>query len=168
MNYSKLIIRREVFMSHYLNQETDFIHRTKEILLQYEKSSLQHKEKFEITLFLNCFVGLLILPQQHWFNKLSKDLISLKEWHIDPNHISIIAKGEQKSVESIARHLRNSVSHYRFKAFSNQKSNISKIKFEDVNHQGVITFQAVIPIINLRAFINKFSSELVALMDKEK
>jgi len=49
-------------MSSYLDQEHDFIVRTLKILEQYENSKVQ--PHYETTLLLNCFVGLLILPQQ--------------------------------------------------------------------------------------------------------
>ena len=86
-------------MSHYKQQEFDFIQRTKSIIEQYEIFQISDNEKFEITLFLNCLVGLFILPQQHWFDSLSTDLISKKEWGIDKTHISFIKKGERKDVK---------------------------------------------------------------------
>jgi len=51
-------------MSAYQQQEFDFIDRTKKILEQYNSIKLPKKEKFEVTLLLDCFVGLLVLPQQ--------------------------------------------------------------------------------------------------------
>lgn len=143
-------------MSHYLQQEFDFIIRTKKLIEQYENLQIAEKDKFEVTLLLNCLVGLLILPQQNWFNNLPKDLISEKEWGIAPHHISSIKEGEPKNVENVARHLRNSVSHYRFNAFDNSSNKISRIKFEDFNSNGK-TFEALIPIKNLRDFTNKFT-----------
>lgn len=106
-------------MSHYKNQEYDFINRTKTIIEQYEKLEIDKGDKFEVTLLLNCLVGLLILPQQNWFNSLPHDLVSQKEWGIDEKHISTIKKGETKNVKDVARHLRNSIAHYNFKIFEN-------------------------------------------------
>ncbi len=77
-------------MSHYLNQEFDFINRTKTIIEQYDNLQISEKEKFEITLMLNCLVGLLILPQQNWFDSLPAVLVSQKEWGIAEKHISFI------------------------------------------------------------------------------
>lgn len=45
-------------MSNYQNR-IDFISRTRQILVQYE-----HNCNSEKTLFMNCCVGLLIMPQQ--------------------------------------------------------------------------------------------------------
>ena len=61
-------------MGYYTQQEFDFVQRTKKILEQYDSIdfSKNESEKYEITLLLNCFVGLLILPKEHWYDKLPK------------------------------------------------------------------------------------------------
>ena len=153
-------------MSYYKNQEKDFINRTKTIIEQYEKFQIAEKEKFEITLFLNCLVGLLILPQQHWFDSLPTELISQKEWGINQNHISNIK--ETKNVKDIARHLRNSIAHYEFTAFSNTLNKISSIQFKDKDKSGSLTFEAEIPLPNLRQFTTKLTDTLIIEMDKQK
>jgi len=159
-------------MSHYKNQEFDFVNRTKTIIEQYDKLELAKAEKFEVTLLLNCLVGLLILPQQNWFDSLPTDLVSQKEWGISPNHISTI-KEKTRNVKDVARHLRNSISHYRFKAFENKSDDISSIKFEDfeVNKktkEKVKTFEATIPVSCLRQFTTKLTNTFVSEMDKHK
>ena len=155
-------------MSHYKNQEFDFINRTRTIIEQYDKLELSKSERFEVTLLLNCLVGLLILPQQNWFDTLPIDLVSQKEWGINPNHISTIKTGETKNVKDVARHLRNSVSHYRFKAFENKSNDISSIKFEDYDPSNNKTFEAIIPISSIRQFTTKLTNTFVAEMEKQK
>lgn len=141
-------------MSAYLQQEFDFINRTKSIISQYSDCKLS--EKFEVTLLLNCFVGLLILPQQHWLNDLPNDIINEKVWGIDPNTIKFIQDGETKSVANIVRHLRNSIAHYRFQAFKDDKFEISEINFQDFAGKDK-SFEITISISKLNFFINKFS-----------
>lgn len=155
-------------MSNYKKQEFDFIERTKLIINQYDKIQIPKKEKFEVTLLLNCLVGLFILPQQHWFNNISKELISKKEWGIEDFHISFINKGETKNVKDIARHIRNSIAHYKFKVFGNSNNEISKIKFEDFNHEKEKTFEATFPLANFKIFVDKFSTALIKEMINQK
>ncbi len=71
-------------MSAYLQQEHDFIERTKKIISQYDDcfKEKEKNEKYEVTLLINAFVGLLILPQQHWFGYLPRDTITENEWGI--------------------------------------------------------------------------------------
>ena len=47
-------------MSNYKNQEFDFIQRTKSIIEQYDNFQIAEKDKFQVTLLLNCLVGLFI------------------------------------------------------------------------------------------------------------
>lgn len=153
-------------MSHYKQQELDFIHRTKTILKQYDKFQISKKEKFDTTLFVNCLVGLLILPQQYWFHDLPSDMVNYKEWGIRESDISFIAKSECKNIKSIARHLRNSLAHYRFKAFGNKKGEIKEIKFEDYK-DGRKTFEATISVSNLKIFADNFSAYLIKKMGQD-
>ncbi len=152
-------------MSAYLQQEFDFVKRTKIILAQYDSASFT--EKYEVTLLLNCVVGLLILPQQHWLNDLPNDIINEKEWGIDPSTIIFIKDGETKSVDNIVRHLRNSVSHYRFTAFKNNNSEISAINFQDFAGK-FKSFESTISVNNLKLFINQFSDFMVGKMQSAK
>lgn len=158
----------KIVMSNYKQQEFDFIHRTKSIIEQYDKFQISENDKFEETLFLNCLVGLFILPQQHWLEKVSTKLVSEEEWGIEESHISFIKETEVKNVKNIARHVRNSISHYRFKVFGNSDEKISEIKFEDFNPQNEKTFEATIPLSNLKTFVDKFSTILTIEMAKQK
>lgn len=155
-------------MSYYKKQELDFVCRTKEILKQYDRFQIEKSEKYEVTLLLNCLVGLLILPQQYWYDSLPEDLISEGEWGIHPtNHISMIKGGETKNVKNIARHLRNSVAHYKFTAFDKQsKGKIRDIKFEDLGPNNVKTFEAIIPISGIKQFTTKLTDTLVAEIER--
>ncbi|HML72243.1 MAG TPA: HEPN family nuclease [Macellibacteroides fermentans] len=155
-------------MSHYNIQEVDFIYRTKKIIEQYDRFQIEKAEKYEVTLLLNCLVGLLILPQQHWFDSLPINLISQKEWGINPNHIIMMKNGETKNVKDIARHLRNSISHYKFKAFENKATDISSIKFEDFDKQENKTFEAIIPILGIRQFTTKLTDIFTDEIEKTK
>jgi len=155
-------------MSYYLHQEFDFVERTKKIIEQYDSLTIPEKDKFEVTLLLNCFVGLLILPQQKWYDNLPTEIVSQKEWGIAPEHISFIKQGEEKNIKNISRHLRNSVAHYRFKAFNNSSNKISRIKFEDFEQSGNKTFEALIPLANLRQFTNKLTDNFMTEMNRQK
>lgn len=155
-------------MSHYKNQEIDFINRTKAIIQQYDSFQIVEKEKYEVTLLLNCLIGLLILPQQHWFDSLPTDLVSQKEWGINPSHISSIKDGETKNIKVVARHLRNSIAHYEFKAFDNSSNQISSIKFMDKDREGNVTFEAIFPLPNLRQFTTKLTDTFTTEMNKQR
>lgn len=48
-------------MSFYKQQERDFIERTLNILEQYDSLNVPEKEHYEVTLLINCMVGLYYL-----------------------------------------------------------------------------------------------------------
>jgi len=147
-------------MSDYKNQEIDFITRTKKIIEQYHNFQFEGEEKFEVTLLLNCLVGLLILPQQHWFDSLPMEIVSKKDWGIREDYILSIKESETKNVKDIARHLRNSISHYNFKVFDDSTNKINSIIFEDFkdNKKEEKTFEANIPIEGLRLFTTNLTN----------
>lgn len=72
------------------------------------------------------------------------------------------------NVKDIARHIRNSISHYNFKVFGNGNERINKIKFEDFNQIKEKTFEATFPLSNFKVFVDKFSSILPKEMINQK
>jgi hypothetical protein len=142
-------------MSNYTNQNRDFVVRTKELLEQYKKSQIPSEKKYEVTLLLNCCVGLLMLPRTECYEHFPDESVSEKDWGIDPENISII-EGNKKTVPEVARHIRNSVAHYRFVA-NDDSNTISSIKFEDIDtrNNNEKTFEATIPVNCLRTFLYK-------------
>lgn len=162
-------------MSRYIEQEFEFIERTKKLLEQYDKPQVvsNQEEKYEVTLLLNCCVGLLILPQSAWKDDISKEEISSGEWGIDPNQISICKKrknDEPKSLQNVARHLRNSISHYYFTVLENENEKIGSIEFKDflTGSQSDQTFELTIEIEPLKKFLLKFSEEMIRIMKAAK
>lgn len=112
-------------MSFYKKQEFDFIQRTKKIIEQYDSIHFENSnEKFEKTLFINCLLGLLIIPQQYWFDNLP-DTKTNNSWGILESEINFIVE-DNKSVKNITRHLRNSISHYTFQIIANKSNEIEK------------------------------------------
>ncbi len=73
-------------------------------------------------------------------------------------------------MKDVARHLRNSIAHYNFKAFENKSKNISSIKFEDYDRGRIPnkTFEAVIPISSIRQFTTKLTDTFTSEMNRSK
>lgn len=158
-------------MSYYTNQDLDFVIRTKKIIEQYLKYNLENEEKFEITLFINCCVGLLVVPQQRLFDRLPTTLTNQNEWGISPDDIKVILKkkelSEEKSICNIARHLRNSIAHYRFKAYPDENNVIKGIHFEDkLIDNSTVSFNLKVSIIDLKKFVERISDLFIEEMEK--
>lgn len=95
-------------MSNYQNR-IDFISRTRQILVQYE-----HNCNSEKTLFMNCCVGLLIMPQQcadHDKNISVDGLVDYENWGIATSKIT--APGNQLYTKLCNKYVANFTSPMR-------------------------------------------------------
>ena len=81
--------------------EKDFIVRTKSLLDNYSRD-------YDVTLFINCMLGLLVIPKEKHPNLLTNDIIP-------PDMLERIVKccrkKKEKELKEIIRHLRNAVAH---------------------------------------------------------
>lgn len=148
-------------MSVYIHH-IEFIERTLNILSQHECNH-------EKTLFLNCCVGLLLMPQQLAARTKTisiDETVDYDNWGID---ISQIKKNDacegldKNSVENIARHFRNSISHYRFDVMSCNKKYIEKIVVIDKKGEGdkaKTTFHLEMSFSDFSKFVLKYATVL--------
>ena len=161
-------------MSEYKNKY-DFISRTQKILEQYDKSSIEMK--YEKTLFMNCCIGLLVVPQQ-WndkndptiYNKISlSGQVDESDWGI--NSLDIKENVPQKgfgdlSIENIAYHFRNSLCHYHFEALAKDTEKIDTLCIEDYYPDNVTkTFEMTISFDNFIKFVRKYAEEKKTLIE---
>ena len=160
-------------MSHYLQGEFDFIERTKLILEQYDKTDFSEvpEEKYEITLYMNCLMGLLVVPQQVWHDNIPKGDLD-ENWFIEKGHISFcIETGEKRyKIKNIVKHIRNSVAHGRVIPISEDRGTNKKIthlRFKDLCGEQP-TFEAEIPVETLKKFALKFADTMLTKMRENK
>lgn len=153
-------------------QEIDFINRTWKIIGQYDdyikdKKGKEEPEEYKVTLLINSFIGLLVMPKQKWFDYFPEDIINKTDWGIAEEDIISIKynKNEknEKNVKNIAKHLRNSVAHFHFKAHSNSDKQIESITFKDyyVKKEYELNFEAKLTVEQIKTFLDKFSSYMV-------
>lgn len=136
-------------------QEIDFVYRTRKIIEQYDElfklDNNKEHEKYEVTLFLNCCVGLLIIPKQDLNGLIPKKEINKDEHGIDPKEISFI-QGNSKGFNEVTRRLRNCIAHsgFRIEGNNEQIKTLEYIVFTDrvpgTKDDENITFEARIKI----------------------
>lgn len=153
-------------MSTY-QHKADFISRTRTILSKYEK--IEHD--YEKTLFLNCCLGLLIIPQQCAANDSNiyiRDIVNYNEWGINTSQIKVntsAPKMPKNSAENIARHLRNSITHNNFNIIKCNVENIRNIHLEDFTKDRKTnkikkSFDLELKFVDFKKFILKYANEL--------
>lgn len=147
-------------MGLYDNIDVDFAARTVKIIQQYDQCTRPGPENFEVTLLVNCLVGLLILPQQRRYDSIPDTPIEdLAQWSIEPAFIQNWGsprngQNPPKTLKELVRRLRNAVAHFHIEA-EGTEADIERLKFFDDNQ-----FSATIPVRNLRLFVERFADSM--------
>ena len=144
-------------MGTYDNIDIDFAYRTRRIIEQYDEKIPKGRENYDVTLLINCLVGLLIVPQQRRYRQIPDvPLKNLAGWDIDPSFVESWGhrSNAKPTLREFVRHLRNGVAHFHIKA-EGTKDDIQQLKFSDENG-----FCATIPVGNLRHFAMKLASTI--------
>ncbi|MHC0064845.1 HEPN family nuclease [Nostoc sp. UIC 10890] len=121
--------------------ERNFIARTLEIVEQYEKyimESVSETQQFEVTLLINCLLGLLVLPQERCYKSIpAKPIDELEEWGLSSDfiqnwgkHPSDFKPEEHCTLMEFVYRLRNAVAHTRVCPHGNGVK-ITSLEFTD-------------------------------------
>ena len=123
--------------------------------------------EYGTTLFLNCCLGLLIIPQQ--ITSRTKPVflsqrVSYEEWGIDPTQ----NKGSEATydIDNVTRHFRNSLSHNRFDIIDcNPGKEILNIRIRDYYdekdvQQNKPNFDLTLSISDFKRFVLKYAKEI--------
>jgi hypothetical protein len=160
--------------------EHDFIERTLTILDQYHELVIGHVDQvheYEVTLLLNCLLGLLIYPQQiaHQNRKdswLSKDYVINHghAWGIKPEYVkragyksgnkeSELISLEQLTLRNLLRQMRNTAAHASFSANGRDLDDgrLEEVVFQ--SHERTDDFHLVMPVASLERFVRKLAEE---------
>ena len=144
-------------------QTPDFIERTQKIVKSY------HAE-WDVTILINCCVGLLIIPfTEISSKKYSKHLngdINKSEWGIALKDVKIET---DYSIKNITRRLRNSIAHNRFVYLpkSDNAKIIGEIKFTDrANGSRSDNFELTVSVEDFRKFLDKLSQTMLEFKEK--
>lgn len=146
-------------MGIYKDFDTDFPRRTLRIIEQYKRCVRKGRGNYEVTLLINCLLGLLVLPNEHRMNQIPTTSVDeLADWEIEPRFIESwgkMRKGQDRTLKELIRHLRNSVAHMKI-SVRGTDSDIAVLQFSDQNG-----FRAIIPTESLRRFVKNFAESLI-------
>lgn len=147
----------------------NLIKRTKEIITQYDSFKLPPQKNYDVTLLLNCCIGLLVVvyEKQNDACFLKTNMLPLSDWHIDEGNITIIKTRNMNdqiiNLDNVCKHLRNSIVHCHFKALSHKGQLIDSLVFDDYSDNNEIpehqTFHYTTSVDDFKAFLEKLSSE---------
>lgn len=156
-------------MSSYTNFDVQFIERTKSILQDYDRITYLNNhvpEKYEVTLFLNCLIGLVVIPSE-WYGRRDYESSLLSEqidnsWGIQNTYIQ---RTDTYSIIGIVKHIRNAIAHGRIEPFSENMRDITHVEIEDRDRGENLNFEAKIPVDALKIFAIKFADEMLHILN---
>lgn len=145
---------------------SDFAKRTK-ANLEYVQENVDSGKVYEVTQLINSLLGLLIFPQQKYYDKLP---------HIFPDYeIQILMEkctstnykeNKPKSFKNILRHLRNSIAHKRIGVEPYGPVEIERIKFEDIDEYNNSSFIFEITVEELNVLLYNLCDFMICLGNK--
>ncbi len=151
-------------MSDYELFERDFIVRTLKIIEQYDRHVVGHvqkSEQFEITLLINCLLGLLVLPKERCYAQIPYVPVErFGEWGLPPDFIRSWGNGagnpgpKERDLAQVIHRMRNSVAHLRVEAHANS-GEIAELEFSDRNG-----FRCVAPVSSLKMFVMRLAQSV--------
>ena len=152
----------------YQRFECDFIERTMKIIKQYEdfvenNKNIQDEEKFEVTLLINCLLGLLVLPKQKHIHNIPQIPVSqlAEKWDFREEFIERWGNVQEnmRDLPYIVLRMRNSVAHMNITILGNGET-IEFIEFNDDKYSNNI-FKAKIPVKNLKTFVKNLAKSII-------
>ncbi len=154
----------------------NFIERSQKLIKQYKELNLPPEEYYDVTLLLNACVGLLFIAHEKHKNKIPNCTLKYPTWGIDTNYIKCCQifdkkkknyRPERISLQSVCKHIRNSIAHCRFRLENTSTSKIDQIHFEDYDKNG-LTFSMTIPLQNFTTFTTTVSQYILNLQSNQK
>lgn len=137
----------------------DFIDRTEKLIQQYDvfRRSMPREKAYEVTLLINCLLGLLVVPQQIAGREPYRKYLSERwltdqtisshgpDWKIRPEFIKCpgytssekrIESAEKMTIRNLIRAMRNTATHYNLHILPDQAGEsaveIEAIRFKEL------------------------------------
>lgn len=139
-------------MAEYKDFNVDFIDRTLRILKEYTG-------EYEVTMMINCAVGLLMIPQQNLSRLIPRIAIDSSEvFGIRRRNIGRCNGGYR--ISNVLRHMRNGISHGHITQYASMKGEIETIRIQDILDDNC-TFEVILTPIELKKFSIYIAEEIL-------
>ena len=126
-------------------------------------------DSYKVTQLINSSIGLLVIPQQKLFNKISDKMISSQLLQEMRKTITTPQCSIPTKLSTIARHMRNSITHATIKfnaenaSTNNNSLTIYSVTFTDEDPESHNIFELTVPIPLLEKFFLEFSAAATKL-----
>jgi hypothetical protein len=138
----------------------DFATRTKANLALIQTAAKTGQDAYEVTQFINSLLGLLIFPQQEFYDKIPKT--KLADLEKDGWPIPRVCNNykQVRNLSELLRYLRNSIAHFGL-SFTAKKEHIDGIIIWNTLPSGQINWKAELKIEELERITDKVMQLLI-------
>lgn len=148
----------------------DFAERTRQNLDYIERSVEGGEEVYDITQLVNSMLGLLVFPQQRYFNNIPKT--PLKDLREDgwPD-VQVIGDFQApKDLRLFMRYLRNAIAHFNIEFIADEKRQLHGIRVWNIdtrNPKHPKNWEAELSFAEIRIIVEKFITLIVEEVGKD-
>lgn len=163
-----------------MNYETlvyDFVARTKSNLEKIENIAKSESRVegdgvvasretsvYEVTQLINSLLGLIVLPQQSYFDEIPKTpLTDLKKSGWPQPLMQGELPEDFNNLNDLMRYIRNSIAHFNIEFFSDETGEICSLKIWNVNRAKKINWTAQLSISDLKLLLEKFTDLILGI-----
>ena len=136
---------------NYDNIEKDFVRRTLQIVSGYSG-------EYEVTMLLNCCLGLLVLPKEKHHNSIPDDILPVEGylWGLSRAKVTVKCESCGYTLKNIMRRIRNSICHFRITVIADNLNQITSLVFKDTGG-----FKAELSVIELSELTRAFAEHVL-------
>ena len=111
---------------NYEQLSSDFALRTKTLIEEYQGD-------YEVTLLVNCCLGLLVVPKERDFQKIPDDMIPVSGelWGLSRTSINVACQECGYSLRDVIRKIRNGICHFKIKTIPDENNQIDFLEIKD-------------------------------------
>lgn len=136
----------------------DFAHRTRDNLatLRNLQEMRPDAKVYEVTQLINSMLGLLVFPQQRYFDHIPETTLGELEsrgWpipEVEGNYPQV------RSLRELVRYLRNAIAHCNIEFLADAKGQINGLRVWNTNPRGQTTWKARLTIGDIDIITRKF------------
>lgn len=107
---------------------SDFARRTKTLIEEYHG-------QYKVTLLVNCYLGLLVLPKEKRFKEIPDDVIPEhgELWGLSRKELKVKCNECGYILRDVIRRIRNGICHFNIRSIPNEDG---RIKFLEIKDRG--------------------------------
>ncbi|MCE5315992.1 MAG: hypothetical protein LLG04_01335 [Parachlamydia sp.] len=144
----------------YKNLVKDFADRTRRNLSLIQNEAKAGRDAYEVTQLINSMLGLLVFPQQEFFDKIPK--IKIDDLKKDGWPIPCVRGNypQVSDLKQLARYLRNGIAHFNLR-FTDTNGHVDGLIIWNEYQNGKKNWEAELRIDELEGIIDRFTKLLL-------